>query len=193
MSDQAARLVVPEGLVVDESARERLERQLEAAPESWAGVGAAVSPLAPGASYRVHAEWSALETPDDLRAGERTGARGGARPPRGVVRGARRPGGGGGVPRDRPGRAHPRPAPLDRRARDRVGTRTAAVSAAAGRRVPGARRSGRRGPRAPREPARPPRRRSAHRRAGRRRRGCISRARVSRKRRRSAPWPPTWW
>ena len=63
MSDQAARLVVPEGLVVDESARERLERQLEAAPEAWAGVGAAVSPLAPGASYRVHVEWSALETP----------------------------------------------------------------------------------------------------------------------------------
>jgi hypothetical protein len=60
------RLVVPEGLVLDESARERLERQLAPAPDDVAAIGAAASPLAPGASYRVHAEWTALETPDAL-------------------------------------------------------------------------------------------------------------------------------
>src|SRR2546422_4963165 len=63
MSDLGAepRLVVPEGLMIDESARERLERQLALAPAGVAGVGAETSELAPGASYRVHAEWTALE------------------------------------------------------------------------------------------------------------------------------------
>src|SRR5689334_4878046 len=65
-ADPAARprLVVPEGLVIDESARARLERRLALAPESVAGVGAAASELAPGASYRVHAEWTALDAPE---------------------------------------------------------------------------------------------------------------------------------
>src|SRR3954452_11123208 len=58
-----SRLVVPEGLVIDESARERLARQLEAAPHAVLGLAAEVSALVPGASYRVHAEWTALETP----------------------------------------------------------------------------------------------------------------------------------
>lgn len=55
------RLVVPEGLMIDESARDRLERQLALAPAATVGVGAEISELAPGASYRVHAEWKALE------------------------------------------------------------------------------------------------------------------------------------
>jgi len=65
-ADPAARprLVVPEGLVIDDSARARLERRLALAPESIDGVGAAASELAPGASYRVHAEWTALDTPE---------------------------------------------------------------------------------------------------------------------------------
>ena len=65
-ADPAARprLVVPEGLVIDDSARARLERRLALAPESVDGVGAAASELAPGASYRVHAEWTALDTPE---------------------------------------------------------------------------------------------------------------------------------
>src|SRR5580765_3337111 len=65
MSDLGAepRLVVPEGLMIDESARERLERQLALAPAGVAGVGAETSELAPGASYRVYAEWKALEAP----------------------------------------------------------------------------------------------------------------------------------
>jgi hypothetical protein len=58
------RLVVPEGLVIDDSARTRLERRLALAPETVAGIGAAASELAPGASYRVHAEWTALDTPE---------------------------------------------------------------------------------------------------------------------------------
>jgi hypothetical protein len=60
------RLVVPEGLVIDESARSRLERQLAHAPADVAAIGALAAPLAPGASYRVHAEWMALDTPDAL-------------------------------------------------------------------------------------------------------------------------------
>jgi hypothetical protein len=58
------RLVVPEGLVIDESARARLARRLALAPETVGGVGAAASELAPGASYRVHAEWTALDVPE---------------------------------------------------------------------------------------------------------------------------------
>src|SRR5258707_875906 len=50
-ADPAARprLVVPEGLVIDESARARLERRLALAPETVTGLGAAGSDLAPGA------------------------------------------------------------------------------------------------------------------------------------------------
>jgi len=67
-ADPAARprLVVPEGLVIDESARARLERRLALAPETVTGVGAGASELAAGASYRVHAEWTALETPESV-------------------------------------------------------------------------------------------------------------------------------
>lgn len=57
------RLVVPEGLVIDESARERLERRLSLAPKSIAGIGAETSPLASGSSYRVDAEWATLDAP----------------------------------------------------------------------------------------------------------------------------------
>src|SRR4051794_37804090 len=59
-----ARLVVPPGLLVDEAARERLEQQLRRAAADIAGVVAPVTAPAPGASYRVHAEWSALEPLD---------------------------------------------------------------------------------------------------------------------------------
>ena len=65
MSDPGAepRLVVPEGLVIDESARERLERQLARAAPGVIGIAAESAALAPGASYRVHAEWTALDSP----------------------------------------------------------------------------------------------------------------------------------
>jgi hypothetical protein len=55
------RLVVPEGLVIDEVARERLIRQLERQPAEVKGVAAEVGALPPGSSYRVHAEWRSLE------------------------------------------------------------------------------------------------------------------------------------
>ena len=55
------RLVVPEGLIIDEVARERLVRQLARASAGVVGVGAEVGELPPGASYRVHAEWRSLE------------------------------------------------------------------------------------------------------------------------------------
>ena len=55
------RLVVPEGLVIDEVARERLRRQLGRAPADVVGVAAEVGELPPGASYRVHAEWRSLQ------------------------------------------------------------------------------------------------------------------------------------
>jgi hypothetical protein len=62
MRDRGAqpRLVVPEGLVVDEHVRERLDRQLASAPEAVAGVGAEIADLESGASYRVHTEWMSL-------------------------------------------------------------------------------------------------------------------------------------
>ena len=56
----APRLVVPEGLVVDENVRERLDRQLRFAPPGVAGIAAELADLEPGASYRVHTEWSSL-------------------------------------------------------------------------------------------------------------------------------------
>jgi hypothetical protein len=56
-----SRLVVPEGLVIDEVARERLIRQLERQTAAVKGVAAEVGLLPPGASYRVHAEWRSLE------------------------------------------------------------------------------------------------------------------------------------
>lgn len=65
------RLVVPEGMMIDDSSRERLARLLAAAPESVSGVAAATGDLVPGASYRVHAEWMSLCPPS---AGESGGA-----------------------------------------------------------------------------------------------------------------------
>jgi hypothetical protein len=56
------RLVVPEGLVIDESVRKRLERRLASEPDTVVGVAAETSDLAPGESYRVHVEWKALES-----------------------------------------------------------------------------------------------------------------------------------
>ena len=60
-SEGEPRLVVPAGLVLDEVARHRLERQLERSAPHVAGVVAPISPLAAGASYRVCAEWRSLE------------------------------------------------------------------------------------------------------------------------------------
>ncbi|HEY5171778.1 MAG TPA: hypothetical protein VIK54_08645, partial [Acidimicrobiia bacterium] len=57
------RLVVPERLVIDEVARERLTRQLDRQPAEVKGVAAEVGELPPGASYRVEAEWRSLEPP----------------------------------------------------------------------------------------------------------------------------------
>jgi hypothetical protein len=55
------RLVVPAGLVIDESVRERLERHLAAAPETVIGIAGETSAMEPGSSYRVHVEWKSLE------------------------------------------------------------------------------------------------------------------------------------
>jgi hypothetical protein len=68
------RLVVPEGLVIDESARERLARRLSLAPGSIAGVGAEISDLVPGSSYRVDAEWATLDSPQPGAQWPRTAA-----------------------------------------------------------------------------------------------------------------------
>jgi hypothetical protein len=54
------RLVVPAGLLLDETSRERLGEQLGRTPPDVAGVVAPVVALAPGASYRVQAEWAAF-------------------------------------------------------------------------------------------------------------------------------------
>lgn len=55
------RLVVPEGLLLDDVARDRLFRQLRRAPDDVAGVGAGLAEVPFGSSYRVDAEWAALE------------------------------------------------------------------------------------------------------------------------------------
>jgi hypothetical protein len=60
-SEGEPRLVVPAGLVLDEVARHRLERQLDRAAPHISGVVAPTGPLAAGASYRVCAEWRSLE------------------------------------------------------------------------------------------------------------------------------------
>jgi hypothetical protein len=59
----ASRLVVPEGWVIDEVARERLRRSLDRAPSHIAGVAAGTGELPSGASYRVRAEWAELDSP----------------------------------------------------------------------------------------------------------------------------------
>lgn len=53
-------LVVADGWLVDSSSADRLARQLAHAPAAVAGVAAAAGPLAPGTSYRVHAERCSL-------------------------------------------------------------------------------------------------------------------------------------
>ncbi len=67
---------LPAGLVLDEVARQRLERQLDRASPHIAGVVAAIGPLAAGASYRVCAEWRSLEPPDHAIELPSTSARG---------------------------------------------------------------------------------------------------------------------
>lgn len=56
----AFRLAIPEGLVIDDLVRARLERQLARLPESIDGVVAARVDLPPGVSCRTHAEWRSL-------------------------------------------------------------------------------------------------------------------------------------
>ena len=56
MSGDGGVLAVPEGLIVAEASRRRLQRQLARAEPACAGVAAEVAELAPGASYRVCAE-----------------------------------------------------------------------------------------------------------------------------------------
>ena len=71
------RLVVPEGLLIEESVRERLARGLSSAPADVVGIAAEIAELVPGASYRVHTEWTALETramPTPRRGGKVRGA-----------------------------------------------------------------------------------------------------------------------
>ena len=57
----AVRVVVPERLVLDEIARERLVRTLLAAPPHVSAVTGPLVELEPGAGYRVDAEWRAVE------------------------------------------------------------------------------------------------------------------------------------
>ncbi len=75
-SQGAPRFVVPAGLVLDEVARQRLERQLDRAAPHIAGVVGAIGPLAPGASSRVSAEWRSLEPIDAALELTATSARG---------------------------------------------------------------------------------------------------------------------
>jgi hypothetical protein len=63
----ASRLVVPDYFVVDDNVRRRLRRQLDRADPDVAGVVAPPGPLAPGESFRVHAEWCALEPMSAVR------------------------------------------------------------------------------------------------------------------------------
>lgn len=65
-------LVIAEGWVVDDVARERLERQLARVPAGVAGVAADTGELPPGASFRVHAERQAC-TPLSVAVEQRTG------------------------------------------------------------------------------------------------------------------------
>ena len=87
MADLGAepRLVVPEGLMIDESARERLVRGLASAPDTVAGIAGETSNLAPGTSYRVHAEWKSLEPWRPVEVGASTPIRGAVASPRTVL------------------------------------------------------------------------------------------------------------
>jgi hypothetical protein len=63
MADLGAepRLVVPEGLMIDESAPGASRCAARLGAGTVVGVAGETSSLAPGASYRVHAEWKSLE------------------------------------------------------------------------------------------------------------------------------------
>jgi hypothetical protein len=67
---------IPEAFVVDPIAKQRLARQLRAAPPEVRGIAAVVTPLPPGASYRTHAERLALAPPDAVAPFEATVVRG---------------------------------------------------------------------------------------------------------------------
>ena len=62
---QEPRLILPEGLVIAELVQDRMARQLERAPSHVAGIVAETGELPPGSSYRVEAEWKALDCPSD--------------------------------------------------------------------------------------------------------------------------------
>lgn len=62
----AVRLAIPEGLVIDDLVRARLERQLGRLPDSVDGVVAALVDLPPGVSCRTHAEWRSLAPLRDI-------------------------------------------------------------------------------------------------------------------------------
>jgi hypothetical protein len=61
MTPVAEELVVPAGWLVDPVTRDRLTERLAASGPDVVGVAAPVAPLLPGTSYRVMAEWAALE------------------------------------------------------------------------------------------------------------------------------------
>ncbi|MGH8979246.1 MAG: hypothetical protein ACRDV7_14295 [Acidimicrobiia bacterium] len=63
--NQEPRLILPEGLVIAELVQDRMARQLERAPSDVAGIVAETGELPPGSSYRVEAEWRALDFPSD--------------------------------------------------------------------------------------------------------------------------------
>ena len=60
MTAASGVLVVADGWLVDSSSANRLTGQLVQAPVGVAGIAAAARPLAPGTSYRVHAERCSL-------------------------------------------------------------------------------------------------------------------------------------
>jgi glycosyltransferase involved in cell wall biosynthesis len=62
-----SRLVVPECFVIDDGVRRRLRNQLDRADPEVAGIVAPRGPLWPGESFRVHAEWCALEPMSAVR------------------------------------------------------------------------------------------------------------------------------
>lgn len=59
--EDPSRLVIPEGLLIDDAVRERMQRTLRHLPQEVGGIAALLSDLPPGVSCRVHAEWKSLE------------------------------------------------------------------------------------------------------------------------------------
>jgi hypothetical protein len=60
-------LALPPELVLDDVARRRLERQLEAAPDDVVGIAASVGPVPPGSSFTTAAERAAMAPMHELR------------------------------------------------------------------------------------------------------------------------------